>query len=111
MSHCFLRHPVRVERVVRRGRERHVHGHLLGAPAGAYATVAAASCRPIVHRQYEKCSMQVHVVAVVISFFFGTQSRRRRLAFLLPRLLLGEDCVLTFVEVYRRVESCLDVEF
>ena len=42
MSHCFLRHSVRVVRVGRRGCERHVHDHLLVEPAGAYATVAAA---------------------------------------------------------------------
>ena len=57
--------------MVRRGRERHVHGHLLVGPA-AYATVAAAPCRPIVYQQYEKCAMQIHVVTVVISFFLDT---------------------------------------
>ena len=45
---------------MRCGRERHVHGHLLVAPAGAYATVAVVSCRSIVHRQFERCAMQFH---------------------------------------------------
>ena len=54
--------------------ERHVHGHLLVAPAGACATVAAASSRPIVYQQNERCAMQTHVVTVVISFFLETFS-------------------------------------
>ena len=49
---------------MRCGRERHLHGHLLVAPAGAYATVSAASCRPIVHQQYERCAMQTHAGAL-----------------------------------------------
>ena len=98
----------------------HVHGHLLVAPASACATVAEASCRSTVYQQFERCAMQIHIVAVVISFlklFDGTkrdgqrhQSRRRRLAFL-PRLCLKEDNVLTIVVVCRRVESCRHAEF
>ena len=42
------------------GRELHLHGYLLVAPAGAYATVEAASCRPTVHQQYERCALQIH---------------------------------------------------
>ena len=62
MSHCFLHHPVRVVRVVRRGHERHLHGLVFVAPEGASASVAAAPCRPIVHQQYQ-------IFAIVISFF------------------------------------------
>ena len=40
MSQCFLRDSVRVVRVVRRGRERHVRGPVLVAPEGAQASDA-----------------------------------------------------------------------
>ena len=52
-----LRHSVRVVRVVRCGRERHVHGHLLVETAGAHVTVASASSRPSVHQQWQGKAM------------------------------------------------------
>ena len=77
-----------VVRVVRRGFERHV--------TGAYAMVAAASCRPIVHQQFERCAMQIHIVAVVaIGIGHGGVGLRSSC----QDSCLREGHVLTFVEV------------
>ena len=35
VSHCFLHHSVRVVRVVRRGRDRHLHVQVFVPPEGA----------------------------------------------------------------------------
>ena len=67
MSHCFLNHSVRVVRVVRRGRDRHLHGQLLVPSKGAWASVAATFCRATVHQRYEKYVMLSHVVALDFS--------------------------------------------
>ena len=45
---------LRVGRVVSRGHERHLHGQVFVAPAGALASVAATSIRAIVHQRYER---------------------------------------------------------
>ena len=46
--------------MVRRGRDLHLHGQVFVAPEGTLATVTAASGRPFVRQQYERCGVQIH---------------------------------------------------
>ena len=46
--HCFLLHSVCVVRVMRRGRDHHLHGQVFVPPEGARASVAATFCRAAV---------------------------------------------------------------